>query len=131
MSVKGSSLFETKVKQFGMLASHERFQKHYVDAINNSLVWLTVDLNLSSQPDDIDATDDDIDLNAEYRPVLEAAVDYWLVLYGNKSGDPKTGLTLDRAKVIYMDAVATACGYRDQVEQAAATDNEVIGLVDE
>lgn len=131
MSVNGQRLFAAKVRQFGMQASHANFQQHYIDAVNNALVWLTVDLNLASAPADIVDTTNDINLNAEYRPVLEAAMDYWLVLYGNKSGDNKTGLTLDRTMGIYERAVATACGLRDKAEQAAATDNEVIGLVDE
>lgn len=129
MSINGESLYSAKVNQFGMEASHVKFKKQYLDAVNNSMVWLTTDLNLSGQPDEVEDTGEDIDLNAAYRPALEAAIDYWLVCYGNKSGDPRRGgLNLDRTMMLYQAAVVTALQFRDKLEVEAADDSEVIGL---
>lgn len=129
MSINGESLYSAKVSQFDMNASHVKFKQHYLDAVNNSLVWLTTDLNLSGQPDEIEDTSENLDLNAAYRPVLEAAIDYWLIIYGNKSGDPRRGgLNPDRAMALYQAAVVTALQFRDKLEVEAADDSEVIGL---
>lgn len=108
-----------------MSASHPRFRSDFVAAVNNTLTDLSVDLDEDNIT--IDDIDESIALETYCTAALDCGVDYWLLRYGNKSGELKIGDAL----ATYRDARSMIRANHDLIESRDATDGEVIGLMDE
>jgi len=96
MSINAEGFYQNKLGQYGMQSSNTSFKNDYIIAVNRSLTDAYPELNLDASPTKITDTETDIDLDEDYAPALSAAVDYYLVLFGKKSGD------LDLAKAIQL-----------------------------
>ena len=126
MSIEAVKIWETKLYEYNMQASSDRFKHDFIRAINNTLDIYAISMNETSKPDHIDATDDVIDVDADHGFVIEAGVDRYLVQYGHKTGD----MDLTTASGVFKEALNLALLDRDQEAADAATDSEVIGMFD-
>ena len=126
MSIESVSIWETKLYEYNMQASSERFKHDFIRAVNNALDIYSITTNQTTKIDHISATDDVIDIDADYGFVVEAGIDRFLVQYGHKSGD----LDLTTASGVFNEALKLALLDRDQEAADAATDSEVIGMFD-
>jgi len=111
MSINAQGFYQNKLGQYGMQSSNTRFKNDYIIAVNRGLLDAYAELNLSSAPTALTDTETAIDLDSNYAPALSADVDYYLVLFGHKSGD------LDLAAAIRLknDAWDSARLLRDLV----------------
>lgn len=127
MSIESLSIWQTKLYEYNMQASSERFKHDYIRAVNNALDIYSITTNQTTKIAHIDATDDVIAIDTDHGFVVEAGVDRFLVQYGHKSGD----LDLKTASGVFTEALKLALLDRDQEAAAAATDAEVIGMFDD
>lgn len=114
MAISGQLMFEGKVDQYGMGASHAVFIKDYLRALRSVATSLANDLN----EDAITFTDVNASLNYPMYAweALEAGLDRWLVQFGHKTGD----LSVDRAIQVFKDARAELRLHVELIEQRAA-----------
>jgi hypothetical protein len=114
MAIPGQDLFETKRDQFSATARPQRFGRDYITAVNNSLAELCIALDDTVVR--IDNVGADIDFDSDRRFALEAAIDYYLILYGHRSGD----LDLDAALKIKEKMLSLILLHRDFATRDAA-----------
>jgi hypothetical protein len=114
MAIPGQDLFETKRDQFSATARPQRFGRDYIAAVNNSLAELCIALDDTVVR--IDNVGADIDFDSDRRFALEAAIDYYLILYGHRSGD----LDLDAALKIKEKMLSLILLHRDFATRDAA-----------
>lgn len=123
MAISGSDIFDLKAGQFAVQPTNTKFTRDFVFAGNMVLNDLATDLDEAAT--EIDDKEDDFDLDAIALNALSCGLDYYLVRFGNKSGD----LDLATALQTYKDARRELRLQRDLVESRAATDGEdVFGL---
>jgi len=127
MALNLGKIWATKLYEYNMQASSDRFKHDFIRATNNALNIYSIDLNLSAAIAHISATDDTVAIDADHGFVLEAGIDRYLTQYGHKTGDQD----LDTVKAEFASALRRALLDRDQKAAAAATDSEVIASFDE
>jgi hypothetical protein len=86
-NINGTEFFQRKADQYGMPASHARFTRDYVFAVNSVLSELGSELDFEEMPDEITGTNGDIDLDSHYTPALFWGVDVYLLTLGHRSGE--------------------------------------------
>lgn len=118
--INGAGLFDQKVRQFGMDASHAAFVRDYVRGINSSLSKLYTDLDLETAPTLITGTSEDIGLDSKYEQTLGHCVDFYLTLFEHKSGK----LTLEKAEILMLDSIAQSRVRRDADARQVMVDAE-------
>ena len=125
--INGQSFYEHKVAQFNSQGSQRRFPDAYVRAVNRVLDIIVIESNASADIDHIESTEDDIGLDSRREFILSSGVDYFLVLMGHSSGD----LNLATAEAAFNEDLDRLRLDRDQEAAAAATDSEVIAMLDD
>jgi len=127
MAIEGIDIWKTKLYEYNMNASSDRFKHDFIRAVNNTLDIYAIDMNLESKPAHIDATDDVIDVDVDHSFVIEAGVDRFLTQYGHKSGD----MNIETAKNEFALSLRRALLDRDQEAATNADNDEVIAFFDE
>jgi len=115
MAISGQTMFEGKVAQYGMQASHAQFLNDYLRALRSIITSLANDLNAEviTVTTDVNAS---LDYPAYAWEAVEAGLDRWLVQFGHKTGD----LTIERAVQLFKDARAELRQHVDLIAQRAA-----------
>jgi len=126
MAIESLDIWQTKLYEYNMQASSDRFKHDYIRATNSALDRYSIRQNLASKVAHITATDDTIAVDVDHSFVIEAGIDRWLVQYGHKTGD----MDLKTAKDAFEEALEDARLDRDQEAAEAATDDQVIGMFD-
>jgi len=93
VAISAQDIYEGKVAQFGMSASHKIFLADFIRALKASAAELANDLDADVIT--ISNAEDDLDYPVYAQAALESALDYWLVRYGHKSGDLDIKTALD------------------------------------
>jgi len=121
MSINAQGFYQNKRGQYGMQSSNTRFKNDYIIAVNRSLTDAYGAVNLASQPTALTDTETDIDLDSNYAPALSASVDFYLVLFGHKSGD----MNIATARELRREGWDSARLLRDLVlAESAISDDE-------
>jgi hypothetical protein len=126
--IKGTDFFQLMQGLFGATGSNNRFTRNYMHAIKMTLAIASQDADLETDLTYPDDTDEDIDLDDDYEPVLFWGMIYHLLVMGEQSDE----YTDKDAKRNFDEAVGRMAMkiWHDRQDSAEDDDEDMIGTGD-